>query len=513
MRVDRHRQAASIATLATVAVLFASIAGAQVKHGAEIDQVCSGPVAVDPSGEGIVRPGDPFQCSVRIRNADEFGHSLRVTSVVACVNHASGKTCTENLLPGSSQGTCFGGAKNTSPCNMEADCLGGKCGVVLAEEGDVVIVSTSDVVQEADATPLLVTANGDGLDEGAALDFALTITTPLRIIANAGAAGGATIATAPRAGSDRHGAEIRKGCAGPGAVDPDRVGVGRPGDLVTCNIHVTNKDDFGHAVRVNSVVDALSHADGPTVTANLLPGVGVCDGLAGGVSCTRNEDCGAAGRCSIGSTCVGGADAGSPCQTKDDCTEGSCSISPQCLGGQHDGDPCTKQSDCPSPGACTVTLHVRDDVVVVSHSEAIRQGDPDPLPDTATADAVDLGALAVAQNAAVARVEAGATNSATGAGGLGLIFGALVQVIGQPNVPTPTATATPTAPSVCGDADGNGSVTVTDGVVVLRAAAGLPTSCTASRCDLDGNGTVSVTDGVKVLRRAAGLRTTANCPL
>ena len=67
-------------------------------------------------------------------------------------------------------------------------------------------------------------------------------------------------------------------------------------------------------------------------------------------------------------------------------------------------------------------------------------------------------------------------------------------------------------PGVCGDADLSGAVTVTDGVQVLRAAAGLSTSCTPARCDVDGSGSISITDGVNVLRDAAGLSSTANCP-
>jgi len=64
----------------------------------------------------------------------------------------------------------------------------------------------------------------------------------------------------------------------------------------------------------------------------------------------------------------------------------------------------------------------------------------------------------------------------------------------------------------CGDADGNGAVTVTDGVQTLRAAAGLASSCTLARCDLDASGGVSVTDGVNVLRAAAGLAVNLGCP-
>lgn len=64
----------------------------------------------------------------------------------------------------------------------------------------------------------------------------------------------------------------------------------------------------------------------------------------------------------------------------------------------------------------------------------------------------------------------------------------------------------------CGDADGSGTVTVTDGVQVLRAAAGLSSSCTTARCDVDGSGGITVTDGVNVLRKVAGLSAPDACP-
>lgn len=71
------------------------------------------------------------------------------------------------------------------------------------------------------------------------------------------------------------------------------------------------------------------------------------------------------------------------------------------------------------------------------------------------------------------------------------------------------ARATP----ACGDADGNGSVTVTDGVATLRAAAGLDGPCAATTtCDVDASGGVTVSDGVNVLRAAAGLATSLQCP-
>ena len=58
--------------------------------------------------------------------------------------------------------------------------------------------------------------------------------------------------------------------------------------------------------------------------------------------------------------------------------------------------------------------------------------------------------------------------------------------------------------TICGDPDDNGSVSLTDGVRALRAAAGLPDAgCDPPVCDVDGYGNVSVTDGVRVLRAAA----------
>jgi hypothetical protein len=79
--------------------------------------------------------------------------------------------------------------------------------------------------------------------------------------------------------------------------------------------------------------------------------------------------------------------------------------------------------------------------------------------------------------------------------------------------PVPTLTPTPvTTPNACGDADGSGSVSVTDGVIVLNAAAGLPSTCVPQRCDVDGSGSITITDGVHVLRAAAGLETPNACP-
>ncbi len=73
------------------------------------------------------------------------------------------------------------------------------------------------------------------------------------------------------------------------------------------------------------------------------------------------------------------------------------------------------------------------------------------------------------------------------------------------------ANASPARAASCGDANDNGSVTVTDGVLVLRAAAQLPAACPQQRCDMNVDGGVTVTDGVLALRVAAGVTTTTAC--
>jgi hypothetical protein len=65
--------------------------------------------------------------------------------------------------------------------------------------------------------------------------------------------------------------------------------------------------------------------------------------------------------------------------------------------------------------------------------------------------------------------------------------------------------------ATCGDANRTGSVTVTDGVLVLRAAAQLPSNCPRERCDMNVDGGISVTDGVLALRVAAGVETQVAC--
>jgi hypothetical protein len=85
-------------------------------------------------------------------------------------------------------------------------------------------------------------------------------------------------------------------------------------------------------------------------------------------------------------------------------------------------------------------------------------------------------------------------------------IGTLVAVVG-----TLIASGVPVRAATCGDANRTGTVTVTDGVLVLRAAAQLPVICPRERCDMNIDGGISVTDGVLALRVAADIQTQVAC--
>jgi hypothetical protein len=85
-------------------------------------------------------------------------------------------------------------------------------------------------------------------------------------------------------------------------------------------------------------------------------------------------------------------------------------------------------------------------------------------------------------------------------------IGAFVAIVG-----TMIASSVPAHAQTCGDANRSGSITVTDGVLVLRAAAELPSNCPRERCDMNVDGRISVTDGVLALRLAAGVQAQVAC--
>src|SRR5436305_7610833 len=118
----------------------------------------------------------------------------------------------------------------------------------------------------------------------------------------------------------RHGGQITKDCR-----DPRGLKAPRPGELVTCQITVTNVDTFGDALRIDRVVDTIQKASGAQVNTIALP-LNLPPDLRG--------------------TCVVGTRAGQDCA----CPGGTCGTgSPRtCSGGLRNGLQC----DCPG-GTCT----------------------------------------------------------------------------------------------------------------------------------------------------------------
>jgi len=78
--------------------------------------------------------------------------------------------------------------------------------------------------------------------------------------------------------------------------------------------------------------------------------------------------------------------------------------------------------------------------------------------------------------------------------------------------PTTTTVTTTTLPSsICGDANGNGSITATDALLVLQKAVGRQVDCPPERCDTDASGSIVASDSLRVLKKAVGQNLELEC--
>jgi hypothetical protein len=66
-------------------------------------------------------------------------------------------------------------------------------------------------------------------------------------------------------------------------------------------------------------------------------------------------------------------------------------------------------------------------------------------------------------------------------------------------------------PVLCGDANGDGSLSATDALAVLRTSVGAAT-CALSACDVNDSGGVTATDALIILKSAVGQSVVLNCP-
>src|SRR5881409_2029066 len=154
------------------------------------------------------------------------------------------------------------------------------------------------------------------------------------------------------------------------------IPIAKVGDPIACTITVTSVDPVDR-IRLDTVTDEISSRSPIVATANLLPGFGFCrfsptPGITGRM-CIMNEDC-TGSSCSIGSTCMGGTQAGLPCPTRADCPDGTCfnctgggvcQVSPHCELAPT--QLCMSQDDCAATtsGACVVVLGQAGDPVNV----------------------------------------------------------------------------------------------------------------------------------------------------
>jgi para-aminobenzoate synthetase/4-amino-4-deoxychorismate lyase len=79
-----------------------------------------------------------------------------------------------------------------------------------------------------------------------------------------------------------------------------------------------------------------------------------------------------------------------------------------------------------------------------------------------------------------------------------------------PVIDAPTTTTLPADP--CGDPTGDGRITATDALGVLRAAVGSD-ACQLCVCDVDSSGTISAVDALRTLSVSVGQISGLSCPL
>ena len=93
---------------------------------------------------------------------------------------------------------------------------------------------------------------------------------------------------------------------------------------------------------------------------------------------------------------------------------------------------------------------------------------------------------------------------------IALAIGLAAVVMPAALAPAP-ARALPGIIPICGDANNDGDITISDGIHALRAAVGLPDICTIAICDVDADGEITVNDSVNIIRNALILPAIDRC--
>jgi hypothetical protein len=194
-----------------------------------------------------------------------------------------------------------------------------------------------------------------------------------------------------------------------------------------------------------------------------------CDHLSNTVACDDGVFCNGADSCESGECAV---HAGDPCDGSDgdgNCAEGCDEELDACTAKDEDDSPCSDGLVCTDGDTCA-------DGVCVPGASVDECTEPTT---TTTEEPVTTTTLIV-------------TTTTTEI------------------VTTTTMVVDPCG--LCGDITCDGRLTVRDAYLILRAAVGLPSTCTLHVCDFTGDEEISSTDALAVLRAAVGLEVTPSCP-
>jgi len=255
----------------------------------------------------------------------------------------------------------------------------------------------------------------------------------------------------------------------------------------------------------NDITNECDHLD------NTAP----CDD---GVFCNGSDSC-AGGSCSV--------HPGDPCDGPDDdsdCTEtcneqaAACSASDPDQSACSDGNSCTVGDQCVA-GVCVSGASEGEGCVPTTTTTTLEATTTTTIPG-ATTTTLEPATTTTLAPATTTTVEGATTTTLAGATTttvapettttLEAATTTTIAVVTTTTLVSGTTTTTLESP-LCGDFTGDGELTATDALGVLRAATDLE-ECDLSVCDFTGDSNITAIDALAVLRASVDLPSDPNCP-